>query len=303
MKQPAFLQSGDLVAVVAPAGRVAPEQVLPALTWLEQEGFRVWQGSNLFGEEHQFAASDAGRAADLQAALDHPEVKAVFCARGGYGTARIIDRLDFAGFLRHPKWLVGFSDITVLHNRLHQLQVATIHGVMPRYFLDDSGLPTESSRALLSLLRGEKAAYTIAPAAWNRAGMAQAPLAGGNLSILCSLRGTLYDLDLRGKILFLEDVGEYLYHIDRMMQNLRLGGKLEKLAGLVVGQFTEMKDNPVPFGKSAEEIIREAVEPYHFPVCFGMQAGHGQPNLPLLFGPKWKLEVSAAGCSLSVCDV
>lgn len=302
MKQPAFLESGDLVAVVAPAGRVAPEQVLPALTWLEQEGFRVWQGSNLFGEENQYAASDAGRTADLQAALDHPEVKAVFCVRGGYGTARIIDRLDFTGFLRHPKWLVGFSDITVLHNCLHQLQVATIHGVMPRYFLDDSGLPTESARALLSLLRGEKAAYTIAPAAWNRPGIAQASPAGGNLSILCSLRGTPYDLDLRGKILFLEDVGEYLYHIDRMMQNLRLGGKLEKLAGLVVGQFTEMKDNPVSFGKCVEEIIREAVEPYHFPVCFGMQAGHGQPNLPLLFGPKWKLEVSATGCSLSVCD-
>lgn len=302
MKQPAFLESGDLVTVVAPAGRVAPEQVLPALTWLEQEGFRVWQGSNLFGEENQYAASDAGRTADLQAALDHPEVKAVFCVRGGYGTARIIDRLDFTGFLRHPKWLVGFSDITVLHNCLHQLQVATIHGVMPRYFLDDSGLPTESARALLSLLRGEKAAYTIAPAAWNRPGIAQASLAGGNLSILCSLRGTPYDLDLRGKILFLEDVGEYLYHIDRMMQNLRLGGKLEKLAGLVVGQFTEMKDNPVSFGKCVEEIIREAVEPYHFPVCFGMQAGHGQPNLPLLFGPKWKLEVSATGCSLSVCD-
>lgn len=290
MRKLKYLAQGDLVAVVAPAGRVEPAQILPAVEWLEGKGFRVKTGKHLFQKYYQFSASDQERAEDLQEALDDPEVRAVLFARGGYGTIRIIGRLNFSNFKRHPKWMAGFSDITLLHNICGTMGIPSVHGPMCRNFMDDKLKPREEVERMLGILMGEKADYTFKSLPGNRRGSASGLLTGGNLSLLYSLLGTPYDVDTRGKILFLEETNEYFYHLDRMMHSLRLAGKFEGLKGLVVGQFTDIKDNPEPFGKTVQEIVMEAVGEYSFPVCFGLEAGHGGINLPLVFGKRWKVQ-------------
>lgn len=265
---------------------------MPAVEWLRKEGYRVEVGKHVFAEHHQFAGTDDQRLSDFQSALNDPETDAIICARGGYGTMRIIDKLDFTKFPGSPKWLIGFSDITVLHACLNRLHVATIHGVMPRHFLDDAGEPTDSLLSLMKLLRGQEVEYTFATTGENREGKASAELIGGNLSIISSLMGTPYELDMAEKLLFIEEIDEFLYHTDRMMRQLKLAGKLSKLKGLVVGDFTNMKDNESPFGQSVQEIIMEAVQEYNYPVCFGFSAGHGQNNQALVFGKVWELEAT-----------
>ena len=300
MKTPPFLTPGAKIRIVTPAGKCTGEQVMPAVNWLRENGYQVEPGRNIFGQYFQYSGVDQDRLSDLQEALDDPEAKAIICTRGGYGTIRLIDQLDFSRFRKHPKWLVGYSDITVLHNRLHLSGFPSIHGAMCRSFFPENGLPSDTLLSLMDLLRGDKPDYDIVPSPLNHPGTETARLVGGNLSLLYSLIGTPYDLDTAGKILFIEDIGEYLYHIDRMMVSLRLSGKLKYLAGLVVGQFSEVKDNEEPYGKSVEEIILDAVRDYNFPVCFNFPAGHGQSNLALRLGSVWKLKVTDNQCSLKL---
>jgi muramoyltetrapeptide carboxypeptidase len=289
MVTPSPLVSGDKIALVASARKVSPEEMQPATDLLAGWGFEVVKGMYLYEEEHQFAGSDSQRWADLQMVLDDPSIKAVLFARGGYGTVRIVDKLDFSRFLQHPKWLIGFSDITVLHSHVQQhVKVETLHAPMAINFPKTPSLVLERMKALLT---GGTVSYEVPSHLYNRIGKAKGELVGGNLSLLYALSGTASDIHTKGKILFLEDLDEYLYHIDRMMMNMKRTGKLKGLKGLIVGGMTDMRDNPIPFGKTAEEIILDAVREYDYPVCFGMAAGHLEENNPLVFGRKISLEV------------
>lgn len=295
MIQPAYLKQGDTVAIIATARKISSEELQPAVAFLESYGLSVVLGKNVFAIENQYAGSDAQRAEDLQWALDDPEIKAVFMARGGYGTVRLMEAIDLSAFLNVPKWIVGYSDITVLHSAIHKQGVETLHATMPINFYKDE----EATRSMMQALMGGLNYTTAAPHPLNRKGKASGELVGGNLSLIYALSGTPYDIDTAGKILFIEDLDEYLYHIDRMMMQLKLSGKLGKLAGLVVGGMTDMKDNLVPFGKTAEEIILDAVKDYHFPVCFQFPAGHIDKNMALCLGRRTKLEVHADFVSLA----
>lgn len=282
------LKKGDTVALAATARKVSPEEMAPAIERLRAWDLNVLIPNGLYAGENQFAGSDEHRAALLQGLLDNPEVKAILCCRGGYGTVRIVDRLDFSHFEQNPKWIVGYSDVTVLHSHLHTLGYPTIHGTMPINFGPTESAATESLRRVLF---GEKVDYQ-----WDRCGRegtAEGLLVGGNLSILYSLCGSRSQIDTRGKILLIEDLDEYLYHIDRMMQNLKRNGMFEGLAGLVVGGMTDMHDNTIPFGRTAEQIVREAVADYTFPVVFEAPFGHlGDNNLAIPMGIKMRLESS-----------
>jgi muramoyltetrapeptide carboxypeptidase len=293
---PEYLQKGDRIRIVAPAGKVQKDKVLPGIELLQDVGYEVLIGKHVFDRHFQYAGNDQQRAADFQEALNDPQTRVILCARGGYGSIRIIEKLDFSPLLMSPKWLVGFSDVTVLHSVMNKLQLGSVHGAMPAFFLENKK-PSKSFHHLMDVLTSGNSHIELEPHSLNRNGNCSGELVGGNLSLLYSLQGTLWQLDTKGKILFIEDLAEYLYHLDRMMQNLRLSGKLECLAGLVVGGFTEMKDNESPFGKSAYEIIHEAVEGYHFPVCFDFPAGHIHKNLSLMLGAQYRLEVGNS-CSL-----
>ena len=287
---PSYLQKGNRIRIVAPAGKVSKEKVLPGIELLQEIGYEVLIGHHVFARHFQYAGTDRQRAADLQEALNDPLTRAIICARGGYGSVRIIDKVDYSLFLRNPKWLVGFSDVTILHSVMNSLHVASVHGAMPSSFIENKK-PLKSFYSLMEALTYGNSQVKMEAHLLNRTGKCTGELVGGNLSLLYNLSGTPWQLDTRGKILFLEDVGEYLYHLDRMMQNLRLSGQLKGLAGLVVGSFTEMKDNESPFGKSACEIIREAVQDYNFPVCFDFPAGHIPKNISLILGAHYYLEV------------
>jgi muramoyltetrapeptide carboxypeptidase len=291
MKRPPSLKKGDLVAIVAPARKITPDKVGTAVSLMEDWGLKVFEGKHLFSSFHQFAGTDEERAADMQMILDDRAIRAVFIVRGGYGLVHIIDRLDFNTFAANPKWLVGFSDTTVAHSHIHtNLAVETIHATMPVQ-LADPELSAETAETLRKALFGEPLTYTLNRLPLSREGSARGVLVGGNLSILYSMAGSRSDLDTKGKILFLEDLDEYLYHIDRMMWQLKRSGKLEALAGLIVGGLTAMRDNDVPFGKTAEEIIADAVKEYDYPVCFGFPAGHVPDNRALILGREALLKV------------
>ncbi|SMO87802.1 muramoyltetrapeptide carboxypeptidase [Saccharicrinis carchari] len=290
MIHPPSLQKGDTIAIVAPAGRIDSAIIAQAGHRIAQMGYRVKLGSSLSRHHYNFSSTDYNRRSDFQQMMDDDEVKAILCTRGGYGAIRFVDELDFTGILAHPKWLIGFSDITVLHAAFLKQGLATIHGPMCKSFLNytETGADIE---ILFSFLQGESPQYMINTHPANRLGTTKGSLVGGNLSLLMALRGTRYDFDPRGKILFIEDVDEYLYHLDRMMLNLKLGGVLQKLSGLVVGQFTDMKDNETPFGESIEEIIYKNVKDYNYPVAFNFPAGHVETNYPLIFGEETELVV------------
>lgn len=291
MITPPSLNEGDKIAIVSPARKISPEEIRNAVKVFREWGLEVVQGKHIFGSYHQFAGNDAERKDDLQRMLDDPEIKAVMCSRGGYGTVRIIDKLDFSGFQRSPKWIIGYSDITVLHSHINKnLGIETLHAIMPVNFPGKC----DSNPSVITLkkaLWGKELQYEY-PASENaRAGEAEGVLTGGNLSILYSLSGSDSDIDTAGKILFIEDLDEYLYHIDRMMMNLKRAGKLERLAGLIVGGMTDMNDNKVPYDKTAQEIIMEAVEEYDYPVTFNFPAGHLDDNRALIMGRKARLKI------------
>jgi muramoyltetrapeptide carboxypeptidase len=297
MPSPPFLRSGDRIGIVAPARKIIKRELKPALKVFREWKLDVVPGSHIFEESHQFSGSDEVRADDLQQMLDDESIRAVFCARGGYGTVRIVDRLNLTRFAQHPKWIVGFSDVTVLHSHIHQtLGIPTLHGMMPLNIV--RGKKMEARKEALESLRralfGEPLPYEIPAHPFNRAGTCSGKLVGGNLSLLYSLLGSCSDIDTRGKILFIEDLDEYLYHIDRMMMALRRAGKFDHLNGMIVGGMTQMRDNKVPFGKTAEEIVAEHLRDYDFPVCFGFPAGHIEDNRALILGEECSLKIDAS---------
>jgi muramoyltetrapeptide carboxypeptidase len=288
MTAPPYLKQGDTIAIVAPARKILEEEIKHAIAELESWGLQVVLGEHLFKSDNQYSANDEARASDFQQMLDNTSIKAIIAARGGYGTLRMIDTLDFATFKKHPKWIIGFSDITVLHSHIHQnFSVETIHSLMPIHFhKDEVALET-----LRKALFGEKLIYTLPSHLLNREGKTNGEITGGNLSIVYALQASRSDISTENKILFIEDVDEYLYHIDRMMVSLKRAGKLAGLKGLIVGGMTDMKDNKTPFGKTAEEIILDAVKEYSYPVCFSFPAGHQPNNCALYFGKRATLEV------------
>jgi muramoyltetrapeptide carboxypeptidase len=291
MIKPKYLSKGSTIAIVSTARKLSLKEVKPAINFLENEGFNVILGENLFEDCNQFAGSDNQRAADLQNAMDNPEVDAILCARGGYGTVRIIDKIDFTNFKKNPKWICGYSDVTVLHSHIHNLGIETLHATMPLNF-PENGDVNRAMETLVKSLKGESLEYVFKSEMFFKQGEVEAEICGGNLSILYSLMGSSSEIDTEGKILFIEDLDEYLYHIDRMMMNLKRAGKLDKLSALIVGGMNDMNDNKVPFGKSAYEIIWDTVKDYNYPVCFGFPAGHIEDNFAIKMGAKAVLKIS-----------
>ena len=290
------LHAGDKIAIVALARKVDMADLEPAIAILKSWGLEVVLGKTLQESFHQFAGADEVRLADFQAMLNNPEIKAIISARGGYGTTRLLDQVDFTFFQHQPKWLIGFSDVTALHSHVHNFGLESIHGTMPVLFAKPGA--EEAVESLRQILFGENITYQCPGHELNKTGQAEGSLIGGNLSILVTCIGTASDIDTTGKILFLEDLDEYLYHIDRMMVQLDRAGKLHKLAGLIVGDMSDMKDNAVPFGKNAYEIIREHAGKYDFPISFGFPTGHEPKNLALVCGRKAILKVDQTGTSL-----
>ena len=295
---PSALQPGQRVAIVSPARKISAAELAPAIATLESWGLEVVLGETITGDHHQFAGDDDLRRRDFQHQLDDPSIRAILCARGGYGTARIVDALDFSRFARQPKWVAGFSDITVLNSHLLRLGCASIHGVMPVLFHQGGG--ETALESLRRALFGETTLPLVAAAhPLNRPGTATGELVGGNLSLLHTITGTASQASFAGRILFLEDLDEYLYHIDRMLLHLHRSGQLAGLAGLVVGHFSQMRDNAVPFGSAAEEIINSYAKLYDFPVGYGFPIGHEADNMALVVGQVMHLEVNQTGARLA----
>ena len=296
MIRPNYLKEGATVAIVSTARRISKKELIPAITILKKRGLKVVLGTSIGAEDHQFAGNDELRTSDFQTMLDHPEIDAIWCSRGGYGTVRIIDQLDFSNFKNHPKWIIGYSDITVLHAHLHQLGIETLHAQMPLFIETKSDATINSIKETLF---GEKYEIIIPSEKNNINGIASGQLIGGNLSILYSLCGSPSALNTKGKILFIEDLDEYLYHIDRMLQNLLRNAYFEGLEGLIVGGMTQMHDNDIPFGKNAEEMILDICSEYDFPIAFDFPAGHLKDNRALILGRKVDLMVNKNGVTLS----
>ncbi len=285
---PPYLKKGDKIGLISTARKISRDELQQGIELIESWGLEIVLGKHLFNSHHQFSGKDDERTKDLQTMLDNPDVKAILCVRGGYGTVRIIDEIDFSQFQKKPKWLAGFSDITVLHSHIHKLNIATLHSTMPISFSSNT---TEAVKSLKDSLLGMHSNVKIDHHPLNRFGKAKGQIVGGNLSILYSLIGSPSDLDTDEKILFLEDLDEYLYHMDRMMMSLKRNGKLSNLKGLIVGGLTQMNDNAVPFGKDAESIIIDAISEYNYPVCFGFPAGHIKDNRALKMGVIAELKV------------
>ena len=294
MISPPNLQKGDSIAIVATARKNIDDNLKPAIEWLKNWGLNVKIGTTIGLDLNQLAGTDLQRAADFQAQLDNPNIKAIWCVRGGYGTVRMLDLLDFTAFIKNPKWIVGFSDVTVLHNHLNTMGFKSIHGIMPI-----SSKSTKLAKETLRIaLFGEPLSYKIAPHPMNRFGKGTGELVGGNLSILYSVLGSKSAINCDNKILFIEDLDEYLYHIDRMLMNLKRCGCLENLNGIVVGAMTKMKDNDIPWGKNALEIIEDITENYKIPIVFNFPAGHIADNRALILGSSVSMEVDKNGTKL-----
>lgn len=289
MKQIDFLKPGSKIAITAPARMVTPDEMQYAINWLKGKGFVPVYDDRLFAHHYIFAGDDSFRAAVFQHYLDDEDIEAIWIARGGYGSIRIIDKLDFTQFLQYPKWIIGFSDGTVFHGKLNRLGVPSLHAAMPFYFENKT---PEAKHALFDALLGKPLQYEFPSHPLNKNGVMEGEIVGGNLSVLYGMMGSNSIPELDGKILFIEEVDEYIYHIDRMMHALKRAGKLENLKGLIVGGLTQIKDNSHPFGMTAEQVIAEAVAEYDYPVCFGFPAGHFDDNRPLFFGLKSRIEVT-----------
>lgn len=288
MITPPYLKKGDTIAIVATARKNVEDNLKPAISWLKSWGLEVVIGSTIGLDKDQLAGTDEQRAADFQAQMDNPNIKAIWCVRGGYGTVRMIDLLDFTKFKQAPKWVIGFSDVTVLHSHLNTMGFQSIHGIMPV----SSKASEEAKESLRKALFGEHLEYTVPCENKNRYGKAKGELVGGNLSILYSLFGSPSAIDCSDKILFIEDLDEYLYHIDRMMMNLKRNGCLESLKGIIVGGMTKMKDNDIPWGKDALEIIEDVTKNYNIPIIYNFPAGHMADNRALIIGKQVSMEVN-----------
>lgn len=302
---PPYLQPGDTIGITSPAGYILLTDIQPAITQLQAWGFTVKVGSTIGKRDFTFGGTDTERAADFQQLLDDDTVKAILCARGGYGMVRMIDRLNFKKFIQQPKWLIGFSDVTVLHSHLNrQCNVASIHAKMCNSFPKDptqaEPIQTATILSIQQALTGTQMQYMAPANPANRLGSTTGILTGGNLKTLETLAGTPSDFDASGCMLFVEDTGEYLYSIDRMFWNLKRSGKLAKLKALVVGGFkTKQEDPGDEFGRSLQDIVLEVVKAYRYPVCFDFPVGHQKNNMALKCGVLHQLEVSETGSSLT----
>ena len=295
MITPKNLKIGDKIGIVAPARKIEMHEIEAAISVFESWELKVELGKNILAQDRQFAGTDEQRVEDLQSMLDNREIKAIVCARGGYGTIRLLPQLDFTAFLKSPKWIVGYSDVTALHAHLNQnLGVQSLHGIMPLNFTKVKS-ENQTIFSLKKALFGEQNLYEIDNHKLNRQGRVVGEIIGGNLSVLYSIAGTKYDINTNGKILVLEDLDEYFYHIDRMMMNLKLGGKLENLKALIIGGMSDMNDNTVSFGKTAYEIISDVVNEYKYPVCFNFPIGHIENNYTVKLGSKIELDCSEKG--------
>ena len=301
MKTPDYLKNGSKIAIVAPARKISREEIASAIKWIAEKGFKAVYDDRLFAEYHQLAGNDDFRASVLQDYLDRDDIDAILCARGGYGTIRIVDKLDFTKFAKHPKWIVGYSDVTVLHAKMQQLGYQSIHGTMAINFEKNTKEALESLYEALTdpsfRANIERSKMVVEKSSINESLLLKriSPLpsvgrndelqiVGGNLSVLYSMLGSDLFPETDGKILFIEDLDEYLYHIDRMMMALKRAGKLANLKALLVGAFTDMHDNTIPFGMTAKEIIYEKVKDYGYPVIWDYPAGHVDNNLALVLG-------------------
>jgi len=295
MLLPKALKKGDTILIIATARKTSPELMGPAIELIKNWGLIPELGKNIYKQQNQFAGSDDERAEDLQWAINHPTAKAILIAGGGYGTVRIIDKVNFKPLKKHFKWIIGYSDATVLHSRLQQLKLPSIHATMAFQFSKNA----EATNSLKEILFGKKINYTVPINNLNKTGKAEGEIVGGNLSILYALSASVDDISTKNKILFIEDLDEYLYHVDRMMMQMKRSGKLKHLKGLIVGGMSDMKDNAVPFGKTAEEIILDAVKEYNYPVCFNFPAGHVNNNMAIVLGKKVKFSVTKSKVNLS----
>ncbi len=297
---PPLLQPGDKIGIVAFAKRITLEEIQPAIAVFESWGLEVVVGETIGAQWNQFAGNDEQRRADVQDMLDDPSIKALISARGGYGSVRIIDQIDFTHFSNHPKWLIGFSDITVFHSHIAQnLSIPTLHATMPVFF---KGNTEEAISSLKSVLFEGTMNFNCSSEQieFCKNGIAEGEIIGGNLSILYSLCGSVSSAETHGKILFLEDLCEYLYHTDRMLNNLKRNGLFSNLAGLIIGGFTDMKDGPVKFGKSIEEMIFDFCKHLDIPIFAGFPAGHINDNRAIVFGAKCKMEVNEGNIQLNL---
>jgi len=293
MKIPPYLQPGDTIAITCPAGYMPLEKAETCITVLQQWGYEVLVGKTLGSKSNNyFSGTDEERLNEFQAMLDAPEVKAILCGRGGYGVGRIIDRLDFTAFKKNPKWIIGFSDITVFHAHINRnYKIATLHSSMAAAF-NGGGHKNKYIQSIKAALEGSKADYTCKAHKLNQTGTATAELVGGNLALIAHLIGTKSDYHTKGKILFIEDIGEQHYNIDRMLHQLKRSGKLDALAGFIIGGFTDMQDTERPFGKKVYQLIHELINEYKYPICFGFPVSHAKENLALKVGVTYQLQIN-----------
>ena len=296
MKIPPYLKKGDTVAVVCTARKFFPEDAKPAIDLLESWGLKVKLGKTIGLDSCQLGGTDTERAADFQDQLDNDNIKAIWCARGGYGTVRIIDMIDFSKFKKHPKWVMGFSDVTVLHSHINTLNVATLHSIMP---FTVPKAPEEVKQTFKNALFGIKNSYIIPSKSYDRKGVAKGELVGGNLSIIYSLLGSKSSIDTKDKILFIEDLDEYLYHVDRMLQNMKRNDYFKNVKGIIVGSMRDMHDNEIPFGQNEVQLITEIVKDLNIPIAFEFCAGHQKDNRTLMLGSHVDFEVNETEIKLT----
>lgn len=289
MITPEFLQKGDTIGILATARKADLASVQPVIKLLESWGLHVVIGKTIGKEENQLAGPDWLRATDFQEMLDNPKIKAIWAAKGGYGTVRIIDRIDFTNFKKKPKWACGFSDMTVLHSHINNMGIETIHSLMA---LNAGTANPEVLESFRKALFGEKLSYTIPSHEYNVNGTAKGEIVGGNLSVLYSIMGSKSEVDYKGKILFIEDLDEYLYHIDRMMMNLKRNGYFDGVKAVIVGGMSSMNDNEIPWGKDALQIIQDVLKDYKFPIIYNFPAGHIKDNRTLILGKTVSVDVN-----------
>ncbi len=292
MITPEFLQKGDTVGILATARKIDLVNLQPAIKLLESWGLHVVIGKTIGKSDNQLAGADWQRATDFQEMIDDPKIKAVWAAKGGYGTVRIIDRINFTAFKKKPKWIIGFSDVTVLHSHINNMNIETLHSIVA------ISAKTASPQAIESLrkaLFGEPLEYKLAAHPYNKNGKTKGEIIGGNLSVLYSILGSKSEVDTKGKILFIEDLDEYLYHIDRMMMNLKRNGYFDEIKALVIGGMTQMNDNDIPWGKDALAIIQDVLKDYNFPIIYNFPAGHSKDNRAMIFGQTVSIDVNEKG--------
>lgn len=291
--KPPYLKKGDTVVIISPAGILFNKtaEIEQAKKLLKSWELNVILGENIFNQNNQFAGTDIERTSDFQKALDNKNIKAIWCSRGGYGSVRILDKLDFSTFITHPKWIIGYSDITVFHNQIHNLGFESIHGMMGISLDKNLEFLEENSISLKNAVFGNQLSYTVNTSNYNRLGEVTGQLVGGNLTLLHTMLGSKTSINTSGKILFFEEIGEYAYHIDRMLQSLKRAGYFENCKGIIVGDISNVKKNSTPWGKPMEQLILDVVEEYNFPVLFNFPAGHKEKNLALILGRTVELKV------------